>query len=158
MPNCTFQTACSVTRMQSARHTAEPRFSSPQSSTCRTFCIRFIALSYRSLDPHICRFSSVFWTSFSICQPLRSLCISLFSVISGHDQLLFRDKKGNFALREFDNDDLPTYAILFHTWILDNSQEVTFDDHGTSTGEGKAAYRKLLFTEEKAKSAGLKYF
>lgn len=73
-------------------------------------------------------------------------------------RLLSRDENGKFALQEFDNDDLPSYAILSHTRIVDNSQEVIFDDIQVGTGEDKAGYRKLLFTEEKAKAAGLQYF
>jgi hypothetical protein len=74
-------------------------------------------------------------------------------------RLLVRDCEGKLIPREFDDHDIPAYAILSHTWNTDNSQEVTFDDDlNPDTGEDKDGYRKILFCEEKAAAAGLQFF
>jgi len=73
-------------------------------------------------------------------------------------RLLTRDNNGKLTLREFDNHNLPAYAILSRTWNTDNSQEVTFDDLEGGTGTDKAGYRKIIFCEEKATATVLQYF
>lgn len=74
-------------------------------------------------------------------------------------RLLTRDSDGKLILREFDDDAIPAYAILSHTWNTDNSQEVTFDDDlNLDASEDKDGYRKISFCEEKAVKAGLRYF
>ena len=47
---------------------------------------------------------------------------------------------GGFKLSTFNNDDIPPYAILSHTWSEGN--EVTYDELVTDTGMNKAGYTK----------------
>jgi hypothetical protein len=61
-----------------------------------------------------------------------------------------------FELTTFDDDSLPPYAILSHTWI--DGEEVTYDELVTGTRKEKAGYGKLRFCEERAAQDGLKYF
>lgn len=56
-----------------------------------------------------------------------------------------------------DNDKVPRYAILSHTWQQDD-QEVTFDDMIRNTGTDKAGYNKIRFCAQQAKRDGLRYF
>jgi hypothetical protein len=71
-------------------------------------------------------------------------------------RLLTRDSNGKLILREFDDHDIPAYAILFHTWNTDNSQEVTFDDDlNPDAGEDEDGYCKISLCAEKAAAAGL---
>jgi hypothetical protein len=42
--------------------------------------------------------------------------------------LLTHDETGTLVFRTFDSIDLPAYAILSHTWHVDDSQEVDLDD------------------------------
>jgi hypothetical protein len=52
---------------------------------------------------------------------------------------------------------IPEYAILSHTWGPD-SDEVTYRDLVSGTGEDKAGYKKISFCAEQAKRDGLQYF
>ena len=52
---------------------------------------------------------------------------------------------------------IPSYAILSHTWGPD-TEEVTFRDLVDGTGEDKIGYKKVKFCEEQAKRDGLRYF
>jgi hypothetical protein len=52
---------------------------------------------------------------------------------------------------------IPSYAILSHTWGS-NSEEVTYRDIKTATGEKKTGYKKIWFCAEQAKRDGLRYF
>jgi hypothetical protein len=74
-------------------------------------------------------------------------------------RLLHRDKHGKFSFtKDLDGDDLiPPYAILSHTWGLDN-EEVTFEDIIDCTGEDKLGYEKIRFCGEQASYNGLQYF
>lgn len=56
-----------------------------------------------------------------------------------------------------DNDTIPPYAILSHTWGADN-EEVTFKDLADGCGSSKSGYEKILFCGEQAKRDGLQYF
>jgi hypothetical protein len=49
-----------------------------------------------------------------------------------------------FDLNEFFDDNIPTYAILSHTWGA-NGEEVTFKDMMRGAGKGKAGYHKIRF-------------
>jgi hypothetical protein len=73
-------------------------------------------------------------------------------------RLLQRHDTGGFSLTKdlVENDTIPLYAILSHTW--DNGQEVTFEDLEKCTGGGKSGYDKLWFCAEQAKRDGLQYF
>jgi hypothetical protein len=52
---------------------------------------------------------------------------------------------------------IPPYAILSHTWGLDD-EEVTFDDILRRSGHGKPGYKKIQFCGEQARQDGLQYF
>ncbi|OAK94532.1 kinesin light chain 1 [Phaeosphaeriaceae sp. SRC1lsM3a] len=54
-----------------------------------------------------------------------------------------------------EDDGLPAYAILSHTW--QEGEEVTLDDLKHGTGNHKAGYNKLRFCAEQAQRDGLRY-
>jgi hypothetical protein len=72
-------------------------------------------------------------------------------------RLLELDRYPSFSLAEFVADDnIPSYAILSHTWGRDGD-EVTYKDILDGTGDGKAGYNKLHFCATQAKYDGLRY-
>jgi hypothetical protein len=73
-------------------------------------------------------------------------------------RLLTHDDNGKLVLRVFDDNALPTYAILSHTWHTDNSKEVTFQDLEANKAKDKDGYSKILFCESWAAADGLHYF
>ncbi|KAF2815354.1 HET-domain-containing protein [Mytilinidion resinicola] len=56
-----------------------------------------------------------------------------------------------------DDEAIPPYAILSHTWGAD-TEEVTFEDLTNGTGEGKPGFKKIQFCGEQARKDGLQYF
>ena len=56
-----------------------------------------------------------------------------------------------------DEDTIPPYAILSHTWGAD-ADEVTFEDLASNTGKDKPGYKKIHFCGEQAQQDGLQYF
>lgn len=71
-------------------------------------------------------------------------------------RLLKIDDHGAFNLTEDLQDNIPTYAILSHTWGPE-SDEVTFGDLKSKQSERKAGYAKIQFCGEQAKKDNLKY-
>jgi Heterokaryon incompatibility protein (HET) len=71
-------------------------------------------------------------------------------------RLLSCSTEDNFELTNFDDQSLPPYAILSHTWA--DNQEVTYDEVIAGTSKQKAGYAKLRFCRERAAKDGLKYF
>src|SRR5204863_2470367 len=65
--------------------------------------------------------------------------------------------KNDFELITFDDESLPPYAILSHTWA-DNEEEVTYNELVAGIGKEKASYAKLRFCGERAAKDDLKYF
>jgi hypothetical protein len=64
---------------------------------------------------------------------------------------------GGFELNSFDNNnDIPPYAILSHTWT--DGQEVTYNELLAGTGVIKSGYAKIRFCGEQAARDGLEYF
>src|SRR5215469_5817567 len=63
---------------------------------------------------------------------------------------------GDIRLTEkpFD-DDIPSYAILWHTW---GNEEVTFRDMVNDSGRTKIRYEKIKFCRDQAARDGLQYF
>jgi hypothetical protein len=55
------------------------------------------------------------------------------------------------------HNNIPPYAILSHTWGLDD-EEVTFKDFMEDTGKRKKGYQKIEFCREQTISGGLKHF
>ena len=75
-------------------------------------------------------------------------------------RLLSLDSKGELASDEFFGDDIPSYAILSHTW-RNEREEVTFRDLERETWRNKsdqAGYRKIVFCGEQAKKHGIDHF
>ena len=62
-------------------------------------------------------------------------------------RLLKRNDAGNISLANFDDDNVPPYAILSHTW---GGEEVLFQEMLDGTGEGKLGYRKIQFCADQA--------
>lgn len=69
-------------------------------------------------------------------------------------RLLHFNNDGESSLTQF-FDDIPPYAILSHTWGL---EEVTFKDMMEGDGKRKAGFDKIRFCGEQARRDGLQYF
>lgn len=80
-----------------------------------------------------------------------------FLLLDSSMRLLSSNADGSFSLTRFVGKDIPSYAILSHTWEADD-QEVTFQDMMDHTGSNKTGYQKIRFCGEQAKAHGLKYF
>ncbi|OAG11040.1 kinesin light chain 1 [Paraphaeosphaeria sporulosa] len=63
---------------------------------------------------------------------------------------------GGFGLTSYDDDSIPPYAILSHTWT--EGQEVTYNELLAGTDTKKDGYSKIRFCGERAAKDGLKYF
>jgi Heterokaryon incompatibility protein (HET) len=72
-------------------------------------------------------------------------------------RLLSSHTDDSFSLTRFASNNIPSYAILSHTWEADN-QEVTFQDICNTTGNSKNGYRKIQFCGQQAQKDGLQYF
>ena len=72
--------------------------------------------------------------------------------------LLRYNNDGDFSLTEFEESDIPEYAILSHTWEQDNSKEVTYAEVMSGTGQDKDGFKKIRFCGEQARQNGLSYF
>jgi len=77
-------------------------------------------------------------------------------------RLLHRDEYGIFTLTKWiaDESNRPQYAILSHTWLPWNEEEVTYGDllKGTAETEKPLGYHKLVFCGEQAFKDNLQYF
>lgn len=82
--------------------------------------------------------------------PGRCLCGGFHAM-----RLLFMTEDGNVSYTEFTPTKIPPYAILSHTWGL---EEVIFDDLLSGTARSKAGYRKILFCGQQAARDNLQYF
>jgi hypothetical protein len=71
--------------------------------------------------------------------------------------LLQYSENGDLTITSFDNNELPPYAILSHTWGVDQ-EEVTFADIVNGGGKAKPGYRKIRLCGEQARQNGLGYF
>jgi hypothetical protein len=72
-------------------------------------------------------------------------------------RLLKLSSPGKLSLTKDLHDDIPPYAILSHTWGVDE-HEVTFSDLENGSCKSKAGYAKLRFCGEQARKDGLEYF
>ncbi|KAF9730250.1 class II aldolase and adducin domain-containing protein [Paraphaeosphaeria minitans] len=66
--------------------------------------------------------------------------------VAMHPLKCFQD--GGFGLTSFDDDSIPPYAILSHTWT--EGQEVTYTELLAGTGAEKDGYSKISFCGERA--------
>jgi hypothetical protein len=71
-------------------------------------------------------------------------------------RLLKRSLSSDFQLISFNDDDVPPYAILSHTWA--EGQEVTYNELVAGTGKDKTGYAKICFCSERAAADGLEFF
>jgi Cdc6-like AAA superfamily ATPase len=71
--------------------------------------------------------------------------------------LLQYGENGEFAITSFDDNELPPYAILSHTWGADE-EEVTFADIVNGGGTAKPGYEKIRLCGEQARQDRLDYF
>jgi hypothetical protein len=72
-------------------------------------------------------------------------------------RLLEINNDGSFGLTKFAANEIPSYAILSHTWDADD-QEVTFQDLINGVGSSKKGYKKIKFCGKQAQKDGLRYF
>jgi hypothetical protein len=72
-------------------------------------------------------------------------------------RLLELKNHSEFSLTKDLIDNIPPYAILSHTWGAD-TEEVSFKDLISGTGESKSGYEKIRFCGEQARCDGLQYF
>ncbi|KAI4646637.1 hypothetical protein J4E93_004859 [Alternaria ventricosa] len=75
-------------------------------------------------------------------------------------RLLRRSRDGKLEFtKDLPEDARPKYAILSHTWLRDDDQELTFKDVLLGVAEKKpAGYAKIRFCEEQAARDGLEHF
>jgi hypothetical protein len=68
-------------------------------------------------------------------------------------RLFERKPDGHLVLREFIDKDVPTYAVLSHTW---GKEEVSFQDVESGMGKAKAGWKKIEFCAKQAKADGIR--
>jgi hypothetical protein len=76
-------------------------------------------------------------------------------------RLLHHTEDGGFQLtKPLAQGTRPRYAILSHTWLVDNGREVSFKDliQGNAETKRPAGYHKIRFCGEQAAKDGLDYF
>lgn len=73
-------------------------------------------------------------------------------------RLLERKADGALSLCNFVGKQIPTYAILSHTWNEDNTQEVDLQDVEGGKNGNKIGWKKLHFCADKAAIDGLRWF
>jgi archaellum biogenesis ATPase FlaH len=72
-------------------------------------------------------------------------------------RLLKYEENGELTIISFNDNAIPPYAILSHTWGAD-TDEVTFADLETGDGKDKLGYRKIRFCGQQAQEDRLQYF
>jgi Heterokaryon incompatibility protein (HET) len=72
-------------------------------------------------------------------------------------RLLQIDSHGELSFTKDRDSDIPSYAILSHTWGGDED-EVTFSDLGPRIYKSKKGYRKIRFCGEQARKDKIEYF
>jgi hypothetical protein len=72
-------------------------------------------------------------------------------------RLLRYEDDGRLTITSFDDNAIPPYAILSHTWGAD-AEEVTFADLGKGDGKHKAGHKKIRFCGQQTQQDGLQYF
>jgi hypothetical protein len=105
------------------------------------------ARDFQRLPLHFIRISTAESSRFTLYASKSALSMRLLST----------NADGGFSLTSFIANNIPSYAILSHTWGPDD-QEVTFQDMCNATGSTKAGYRKIQFCGQQAQKDGLKYF
>jgi hypothetical protein len=104
-------------------------------------------LRLHTANPVFCT-SSKFYFVLDICITVACMRMSM--------RLLTLTANDELNLTTFtDEESLPPYAILSHTWI--ENQEVVYDELVAGTGKEKVGYDKLRFCGERAAQDGLQY-
>jgi len=67
-------------------------------------------------------------------------------------RFLKRNDAGKISPANFDDDNVPLYAILSHIW---GGEEVLFQEMVDSMGKGKLGYRKIQFCADQAGATAL---
>jgi hypothetical protein len=73
-------------------------------------------------------------------------------------RLLERKPDGELVLTNHPDREPPAYAILSHTWAVDDTEEVTFHDLEAGSGNTKVGWQKIDFCAKQAAADGLRYF
>jgi hypothetical protein len=68
--------------------------------------------------------------------------------------LLKYEENGKFRFTSFNDDAIPLYAILSHTWGAD-TEEVAFADLEKGNSKDKSDYRKICFCGQQAQQDSL---
>jgi hypothetical protein len=71
--------------------------------------------------------------------------------------LIVDNGRGHLSLVEPDSDNIPSYAILSHTWGR-HGDEVTMKDLLEGTSKNKASYNKIDFCRTQAASDEVQFF
>lgn len=72
-------------------------------------------------------------------------------------RLLQLGPRDDVSITSYDEDKLPPYAILSHTWG-DTEKELTYEDIENRRGKNKPGYKKIIFCGQQAKKDDLKHF
>jgi hypothetical protein len=72
-------------------------------------------------------------------------------------RLLKYKEDGRLTIESFNDDAIPPYAILSHTWGED-AEEVTFADLRKGDGQHEAGHKKIRFCGQQTQQDGLQYF
>jgi len=72
-------------------------------------------------------------------------------------RLLRHSGTSDVSLTRFEDEAIPPYAILSHTWGAD-TEEVNFEDLINETGKNKPGYKKIRFCGEQAAKDDLEWF
>ncbi|KAF2866591.1 NACHT domain-containing protein [Massariosphaeria phaeospora] len=72
-------------------------------------------------------------------------------------RLLKYEENGDITVISFNDNAIPPYAILSHTWGADK-EEVTFADLKKGDGKNKLGYRKICFCGRQAQQDSMQYF
>jgi hypothetical protein len=105
------------------------------------------ALQYIDTPPFSCNLLAIPTNYLFLSLRLGSLVVAM--------RLLYFDNSGKLSSKNFGQKKIPPYAILSHTWDVD---EFLFEDLVNETGKSKAGYKKILFCGEQAACDHLQYF
>ncbi|EXJ82183.1 hypothetical protein A1O3_05996 [Capronia epimyces CBS 606.96] len=73
-------------------------------------------------------------------------------------RLLKADTPGEASLTRKLSKDIPSYAILSHTWSTNEEDEVTLSDLKDKSGKSKRGYAKIEFCRKQAQKDGIQHF
>src|SRR6186713_2836717 len=67
---------------------------------------------------------------------------------------LLKTESSSLQVKEYFGDNIPKYAILSHTWNVDNDEEVSLEDirMGPECYETKIGYKKVIGAQREAEN------